>query len=60
MLVPLVKKNTFYNKIKWRSKWNRFKQKCSENFEIKFNNTKTVTNKQILSYLHLTHQNLIF
>ena len=54
------RKNTFYDKIKRRSKRNHFKQKRGGNFEIKFNNTKAVTNKQPPSYLQLTRQNLIF
>ena len=54
------RKNTFYDKIKQQSKRNRFKQKRGDNFEIKFNNTKAVTNKQLPSYLQLTRHNLIF
>jgi len=41
-------KNTFNDKIKRRSKRNRFKKKYGDNFEIKFNYTKVVTDNNRL------------
>jgi len=61
-------KNTFYDKIKWRSKRNRIKQR-NENFEIKFSNTKAVNKNNCLrisilrakvSYLSLQAFNFYF
>jgi len=48
MLLLTLETNTFYDKIKQQAKQNRIKQNCGGNFEIKCNNTKTVTNNNRL------------
>jgi len=48
-----VDKITFYDQIKSKLKRNHIKQKRDNNFEIKYNNTKTVTNNNRISIKHV-------